>query len=202
MTINTMDLVGEFHAKVGFAEPTMPVVPPVAIYLRHMGLIAEEFAELCYAMSSHNEADVLDAICDLRYIVDGTARMCGLKGKRPLHYGYHGDPLRVVYMLQADILALSDAFLRGDPATLSICFRMIDTGLGMLIATLGFQTVADAAFLEVHRSNMTKEALINQRSSKIIKGAGFQPPQLQHLITLKNLPPSHVAAANEIRHEL
>lgn len=188
--MNTIELVGDFHAKVGFTEPELLIAPSRDVYMRHIGLILEEMAELCRAVATHDEVEQLDAVTDLRYILDGTARMCGIKHKEPLKCGVPAsrDVYDTIYMLNIDILALMEAFIQGNAGSVEKAFWLIDIGVGMLISVLGFERIADLAFVEVHKSNMTKDVLHEGRSGKILKGINFQPPQLSHLIVLNKMP--------------
>lgn len=103
-----MGLVQEFHAKYGFPigfqlprapheqlatlgaqlfglrDHYAPNSKPGDIRLSRVHHLLEELAELFIAMEAGNEEDTLDALCDLAYIVIGTAVVFGL----PLAEGF------------------------------------------------------------------------------------------------------------------
>jgi predicted HAD superfamily Cof-like phosphohydrolase len=74
-----MEQVAEFNLANSYESPRFPTaqVPPEIQALR-MRLIAEEVGELFCAMHEKNLTEVADALCDLLYVVFGTAHAYGL----------------------------------------------------------------------------------------------------------------------------
>jgi predicted HAD superfamily Cof-like phosphohydrolase len=158
----TIEAVKEFHSACYFDDPVTPTVVPTTVpsyvaslgsQLRHMSqnlahigaaiiggsgatdvplqrlqLLTEEMAELCEGIAEGNIVEILDAITDLQYLLDGT------------------------------------------------------------VLNFGLADVADAAFDEVHRSNMSKFAdgePDRTPSGKVIKGPSYSPPDLSTLVGAK-----------------
>lgn len=178
-------LVGDFHTHVGIPEPLVPCVPSRPVYMRHVGLIGEEFSELARAMAQGDQLDTLDALVDLQYITHGISRVCGFTTAESMGYevpAEFSDPYRLIYYLQRDVLGLTEAFLNGKVESVRHALWLINVGIRLTSTMCGYRPIWHAAFEEVHNSNMTKERLGDERSGKIIKGAKFVPPDLQPLL--------------------
>lgn len=104
----TLQRVRQFHQAFGIEDPKLPSVPTpnkeeavqLAVLAGQMQLIAqtchrlaekshcksflrlqliqEELAELAEAFSTENPVDVLDALTDIQYVLDGTYLTCGM----------------------------------------------------------------------------------------------------------------------------
>lgn len=72
-------MVAEFNLKNGYRSPDYPT-PSVSdtIKMLRMRLMMEELGELAIAMHENNIIKVADGICDLMYVVLGTANEYGL----------------------------------------------------------------------------------------------------------------------------
>lgn len=46
--------------------------------LTHIQCLVEEVGELGQALGNHDKVEILDALCDLQYLVDGTFIACGM----------------------------------------------------------------------------------------------------------------------------
>lgn len=128
----TLEQVKEFHEKFGINQQDKPYTCDRELSYLRCELIREELHELENALigpgmlCNIKAVEVLDALLDLQYVLDG-------------------------------------AFL-----------------------ALGFHKVKDAAFAEVHRSNMSKLGAdgkpILRKDGKILKGPNYTPPQLEQFI--------------------
>lgn len=75
----TVYTVGEFHKAFNVDYWSGPTIPtPERAGLR-IELFREELQELHLALESGNMANILDALCDLQYVLDGTFLECGLQ---------------------------------------------------------------------------------------------------------------------------
>lgn len=122
------DMVAEFHGATRVRGASKPVsFPGAELFRLRRKLILEEFREYrIAAATSEDPADVFKELCDLLYVVYGTA----------LTHGF-------------------------TPAQI------------------------DAAFAEVHRSNMTKvDGMVTRPDGKILKGANYEPARIAEVLGL------------------
>ena len=130
--MNTIQQVVEFHKAYGHPieeEPIIKTADMKALWLR-LDLLKEELEELDIAINERDTIEVLDALCDLQYVLDGAK------------------------------------------------------------LALGFHKVFDAAFAEVHRSNMSKLGEdgrpIYREDGKVMKGPNYSPPNLESILYAKS----------------
>ena len=124
---STIEQVQEFHEIFEHPVHHKPTLSDEKTNDLRVSLLREELEELEEALSNKDSADVLDALTDLQYVLDG-------------------------------------AYL-----------------------ALGLHTVKNAAFEEVHRSNMSKlgkngEVLRRAGDGKILKGENYFKPDLAQFI--------------------
>jgi predicted HAD superfamily Cof-like phosphohydrolase len=72
-------MVREWHEAFDVPVAPEPAIPPARAALR-LALIEEEAAELREAVEAGDLVAVLDALCDLQYVVDGAFLEFGLHG--------------------------------------------------------------------------------------------------------------------------
>lgn len=70
--------VKEFHTTFNCHIEETPTIPPYNVVLLRMALIKEEYTELMEAMNKGDIVAIDDAICDLHYVVSGTAVSYGI----------------------------------------------------------------------------------------------------------------------------
>ena len=126
MTKSTLDAVQEFHEAFDLpVKDHMDISDPKTNLLR-INLLAEELDELKEALDAGDMVEVLDALTDLQYVLDG-------------------------------------AYL-----------------------SFGLQHVKQAAFDEVHRSNMSKLGAdgrpVKDERGKVLKGPAYSPPALEPVL--------------------
>lgn len=118
----TIEMVREFHDAFGVVNHDELHITDVELNKLRVNLIAEELEELIDALKARDPVEVLDALTDLQYVLDG-------------------------------------AYLQ-----------------------LGFAHLKQAAFEEVHRSNMSKLGAdgkpIRREDGKVLKPDGWMPPNL------------------------
>jgi len=71
MTQTTLEMVKEFHEAFGHPVNNRPYLTNEDLTSLRESLITEELQELCDAISVKDETEVLDALCDLQYVLDG-----------------------------------------------------------------------------------------------------------------------------------
>lgn len=115
-------LVRQFHLVFGQVINYRPTVNDDKLNWLRFNLLAKELYELSDAFTGNDPVEVLDALCDLQYVLDG-------------------------------------AFL-----------------------SLGYGDARNLAFLEVHRSNMSKLGAdgkpVYREDKKVLKGPSYTPPDL------------------------
>lgn len=107
----TDDLVREFHEHPGSEQPVAdwPTVPDVDLARHRMRLIQEEYKEVMaelekFAANPEMPVDeqlatlgsLLKELCDLRYVVEGTAVSCGLP-MAPAYRAVHASNMSKVW---------------------------------------------------------------------------------------------------------
>ena len=123
----TLEQVREFHETYGLPVSDRVDISDTKTNALRINLLAEELDELKEALADGNPVEVLDALIDLQYVLDGAF----------LSFGMHG--------------------------------------------------LKDAAFNEVHRSNMSKldengRPVIRESDGKILKGPHYFKPDMTQFI--------------------
>jgi predicted HAD superfamily Cof-like phosphohydrolase len=71
--------VGQFHSTFKHPIAEQPGIPNEKRAALRVKLIGEELKELETAMRDGDEVSVLDALCDLQYVLSGTVLECGMQ---------------------------------------------------------------------------------------------------------------------------
>lgn len=77
--MSTIDDVKTFMTVFGQPIEDKPVIPNLATQLLRVKLLAEEVKELEDAFKDNNIVEVLDALTDIQYVLDGAYLACGLQ---------------------------------------------------------------------------------------------------------------------------
>lgn len=78
MTRTTLDQVKEFHETYGLPVKTAPDISDAKTNALRINLLAEELEELQEALDAGDIVEVLDALTDLQYVLDGAYLSFGL----------------------------------------------------------------------------------------------------------------------------
>ncbi|MGQ0526849.1 MAG: phosphoribosyl-ATP diphosphatase [Alphaproteobacteria bacterium] len=78
MKKSTLDHVKEFHETYGLPVEGEPNITHTQTNTLRIGLIAEELEELKEALAQNDVVEVLDALIDLQYVLDGAFLSFGL----------------------------------------------------------------------------------------------------------------------------
>ena len=134
-------------------------------------LLREELRELKEAIIDEDRVEILDALCDLKYVNDGTANQMGVElddEKEEVTYSF--IPHKIDRMVNNNIDLLS--------ALKTSNVEAINTTIYALAYLLNFSLETFKEALErVHRSNMTKFCVTNEeidRTLELYKRAGVQ----------------------------
>lgn len=202
-TVLYLDLVDEWHHAMCYRWPA-PILPDLdreTCELR-VRLIDEELTELMEAIANENQCGQLDACCDLQYVISGAALALGVRS----FYSAAVTLIKPGDYTLADLRPLltqfaESAFGGNSPWTWMTLARL-ENALHSVIKSLGFSEVFDAAFQEVHQSNMGKfwdtmdfhsgadtfqrnslgKYIARRADGKIKKPPGFLPPDLSRFI--------------------
>ncbi|WP_163850868.1 nucleoside triphosphate pyrophosphohydrolase family protein [Pseudooceanicola aestuarii] len=77
MIDNTLEMVRAWHHAFGVPIADDAAIPAERAEMR-LAILEEEVAELRAAVSAGNMVEVLDALCDIQYVLDGTFLEFGL----------------------------------------------------------------------------------------------------------------------------
>ena len=78
MQKQTIDKVREFHDAFGVANHVHPTITDNRINALRINLLREEVEELQQALVTRNLTEVLDALTDIQYVLDGAYLQFGL----------------------------------------------------------------------------------------------------------------------------
>lgn len=79
MTKDTLSIVREWHEAFDVPVQDAPAIPEARVQMR-LAILEEEVAELRAAVDAGDIVEVLDALCDIQYVLDGTFLEFGLHG--------------------------------------------------------------------------------------------------------------------------
>lgn len=185
------------HFNTVFLQPTPVEFKPASFRLMMMRvhLIGEETSELALGLSNRNPIQVIDALCDLEYVIQGTFVVCGLfsHGYQPVN-SLGGEPhhnwnnvIRYLYQPLSNL-----PFFHSDADALvgylNLMCSSVVTGVELLGIT--HETFLDA-FDEVHRSNMSKldhdGNPVLSPGGRVLKGPNYRKPELARFVSGINI---------------
>lgn len=162
---STLEMVREWHDKFGVVLPTKPKFDKDNCALR-ISLLTEEKNELQEASFTNNPLEILDALCDCRYVLDGAilhtgmAEMVGDMSKGTIVTRYMAslkfDVAARIQLYSIKIKYLSWKFLDKNEIEIAQAFRDLDLVLKGLVYATGMDKVFAAAFCKVHENNTDK----------------------------------------------
>lgn len=116
-------------------------------YVFRDNLLREEIRELQYAIVDNNRVEILDALCDIKYVNDGTANMIGEETECVEGVFWHNS------LITKPINEIVESLNQ----TSCINVAMINALVGILASSFGF-TLENfkTALYRVHESNMSK----------------------------------------------
>lgn len=82
MTKTTLEMVQEFHVTYGLPVERKPNITDEKTNALRINLLAEELDELKEALEDGNMVEVLDALTDLQYVLDGAYLSFGLQDQK------------------------------------------------------------------------------------------------------------------------
>lgn len=155
--------VAAFHVAFQYRqpEPRHPDFTCAKTNALRPKLLNEELHELREAIDANDRLEMLDALCDIQYVLSGAVLAWGL---RTMFDGTSAMiELRKIRDMNAHLAAMDGLVSQMEVAAEGNFGHQVLTGLSALqsrLATtvyhLGFSQCFDAAFAEVHRSNMSK----------------------------------------------
>lgn len=82
MSKTTLEQVREFHETYGLPVESAPNISDAKTNALRINLLAEELEELKEALDEGNVVEVLDALTDLQYVLDGAYLSFGLQDQK------------------------------------------------------------------------------------------------------------------------
>lgn len=153
--------VAEFHLafKVSQPEPIIPTFDHATNVLR-VELIREELRELANAIIDNDRIQILDALCDIQYVLSGSVLAWGLRSLfENIKIATEARPipdmerhLVTIFGLLPQLEVAADMKFGGQVLT---HLQFLQGRLSRLVFHFGFENFSEA-FAEVHRSNMSK----------------------------------------------
>lgn len=193
--LTTIDLVAEFHRIFRVFELEEPGIPPAQSCYIRMQLIDGEKSELAQALAAQDQVGVLDALCDLQYVIDGTLLVFGIRSIQPFLIPEYNcidgwknfeDSIVPVCELSRNFAKFIFNLAQKNVSSIGFYLQQMENNMFFAWRQLGFQDVKWAAFTEVHASNMSKLDASGQPivspSGKVLKGPNFFAPNLAQFL--------------------
>lgn len=214
--MSTIDAVKHFTQTFGQEWYEEPTVPSGKTALLRIQLIQEEAGELALALAAGDTLEALDALTDLQYVIDGTYGAFGVAGDYDCEPYYPcADEIGFTVV---DVPAEKAVDLQGDFATSMgrLCWAMslalseggvleevllrlneVNRVLQRMYSVFGLAPVKEAAFNEVHSSNMSKldengQPILNE-AGRVVKGPNYFKPNLAQFLVEETLEQSSAA---------
>lgn len=195
MEKKTIEMVREFHQVFNCTLLEKPGIPDAWTILIRIQLIQEELSELAEALAAVDRLSVLDALVDLQYVVDGTFLSFGIADEKSSRdtsiFQVTGISdlrvnLKTLGLLQCYLVHLINSIELNnmDHVIRSLC--SLQDEVDIAFTRFGFMSVKQAAFEEVHRSNMTKLGSdgkpVVRPGGRVVKGPNYEKPNLEQFI--------------------
>lgn len=191
-----IDMVREFHnAFCPRNNGTPGVIPPVEVMMVRIQLQQEELGEVVKALAARNLAETLKELCDLEYVLHGSLLAWGLDGlQRWPRSRISVAPvmpelrylLRPIQEAQVTIARFSAACIVQRAGVAEMALGDLYDVVGTFHELLGFEAIRDAAFAEVHRSNMSKMGEdgkpILSAAGRVVKGPRYSPANMEQFL--------------------
>lgn len=206
--MKTIEKVKEFSKLFEQAWSETPTVPSSKVGLLRLQLISEEIGELTHALAASDPLETLDALVDIQYVLDGTYGAYGLEssyhaeevptemnmawGELPRHTQMEllGDMHQALSRISWKMGDVHNTEVEDAPETylrqLAVELGCLNSILQLAFNSLGFSEVRDAAFSEVHQSNLSKlgedgKRIINE-AGRVVKGPNYFKPDLSGFV--------------------
>jgi len=189
--MTTSETVAEFMRHIGMETHTMPAKRPLEVGETRVRMIVEEFAETIVAANDGNIIELADGLADLLYVIVGAGVAYGaevpIEFISPSITPYRPSAMSIIRFTRAYAEQLVDL-------TIAIANDSM-RHLGDALALLGGVVTAYAAvwgmplrelFIEVHRSNMSKNPGQIIGTAKYGPGGGkgptYSPPDIAGIL--------------------
>lgn len=206
--MKNIDRVREFHETYNCfinTEETMENVP-MELMMQRYNLIAEEINELLNAVMMDDQLEMLDALTDIEYVIDGTLLTFGIGYPTLDTAAYEGmrnqineglftfsdmfsDPKYSLSMLLQNILfGVLSAYTQKNMGDMKTFLTLMRIWLDVAFKAFNLDNVREAAGVEVHRSNMSKlgedgKPIYRETDGKVLKGSNYFEPNLRQFIS-------------------
>lgn len=176
------EAVAEFHRLCGLTVGQRPGLPDREL---RASLVAEETREVAEALEAAELVQVVAELCDLYYVVYGSAVTFGLvlaapPGAEPAPTIGLPDHLAWAERLQRLGLSAAEEIQRAELSQVQVALEDLIAAIDACFAALGLQPAL--FFLAIHAANMAKAGGPRRADGKILKPAGWQPADIAGLL--------------------
>lgn len=172
--------------------------------LQRFNLITEELHELVNAWVMEDRVEILDALTDLEYVLDGTFLTFGTEfdtshpeyekvknvvlDELPIHMN---EEISLPFFMNMSVYGMLDYYLAGEYEDVALTLMSMRVLVDVMFDVTGLEAVREAAAIEVHKSNMSKlgedgKPIVRESDGKILKGPDYFQPNLGQFIDVDN----------------
>ncbi len=170
-----------------------------SLAVQRFNLISEEVCELIAAIGNDDRLEMLDALTDIDYVLDGTYLTFGMVPSddpewiEDMQLSFADGAEILDFQLSLPLAFLEsvtymlEAYLQSEIDKIEECLRGMSVLLDILYKEYEFKDVREAAGIEVHRSNMSKlsedgKPMYRESDGKVMKGPNYFKPNLRQFI--------------------
>lgn len=148
----TLVNVLEFHETFGqFSSYEVALTIPENVKKLRYNLMSEEYLELLKAENENNLVEVADALCDLKYVVNGTIIAHGLQN----HWNLLYDSYLPVLDKMTFVPRIDDYLYNTEDRFINVILKL-DHFIKLKVSEYGWDDLFADMFQDVHSSNMSK----------------------------------------------
>ncbi len=189
--MNSLEKVLEFHEVFGCTiNDEFLMVTHLDILTRY-NLISEELDELEFAFVEKNIVEVLDALVDLEYVINGTLISFGMRylydtksKSEEIEFNNLCREIRESLKVFKDEL---NKFTNGYEECMVESLLTMQKALNQLFVLFDLEDVREQAMDEVHASNMSKlgddgKPIYRESDKKVLKSSNYVEPNLKQFV--------------------
>lgn len=171
-----------------------------SLVTQRYNLINEEVGELIAAIIDGDRLEMLDALTDIEYVVDGTYLTFGMtrynlkdfdyaEGKQAVvkQISSMGNHMSLPFLMMGAVVMMVEEYMNNDIDGVEESLYGMSVILDVMFEEYEFSDVREAAGVEVHRSNMSKlseegRPIHRESDGKVMKGPNYFKPNLRQFI--------------------
>ena len=198
--MTNIDRVKEFHETYGQFINDKRALDNFdkSLLSQRYNLISEETNELVCAIINDDRLEILDALTDIDYVIDGTYLTFGMEYPNPKErqesreeikqqVTFMGKYMSHPFMMLGSCVMLVEEFLNNEIDKVEDTLQAMTVILDVMFEEYSFVDVREAAGIEVHRSNMSKlgengKPMYRESDGKVMKGPNYFKPNLRQFV--------------------